>query len=552
MGARFFCFQRWLKFLLLAVAVAAGAWWLVHVPYDSQAIFRPVPYSASLVGRHVNLPARWTDLLANPLALALMRTAGIDPAEAAVLGTDEESKAWFQKLAGREGTLAYLPGGGGRPPAWMAVSHLGGESQKLRWQLSLFRVPGYTRMKQFPGRPVWQVEVPDLEPGQTLVIAFGEGILMACLSANPFAIAEVMGAADGNVQRLMDAEPSFARFAGGDDRGVPDRFWLRDPSPMASMGTPGMVVDLPVLRGDGLSLSVSTEGQEWVAGDRSSGLEDVEGLARLLGAGPCAMAVASTDQLQRLQEWPELQRDVRHALRMIADVADGDVVVALMDGEMGGRLTWGVMRTLGLSGLRVPTILLATRATEASAAAAIQRVLDVSNARYRAAFVLRPVSVPSATIHVLESAGGNEWVDALARSDRPAYAVSGGWLLASSNLGALQKLLESVADGRSGSVVPPWANRLASPSTVSAWVDLVRGGQTARNAIATWSMAQMFVDGAGTEEIRGQLNQVKTWIDAIAPFGMAWAELGRRRGRTELEVELGLSGSGAPDRMGAP
>ena len=78
---------------------------------------------------------------------------------------DEESRVWFDQLAGREGTLAYLPGRFGQAPAWMAVSHLGGESQKLRWQLALFRVPGFERMKAFPGRSVWRV---DRVPGREL------------------------------------------------------------------------------------------------------------------------------------------------------------------------------------------------------------------------------------------------------------------------------------------------------------------------------------------------------------------------------------------------
>jgi hypothetical protein len=39
----------------------------VHVPYDPLAIYRPVPASATVVGRHLRLPERWPDLLANPL-----------------------------------------------------------------------------------------------------------------------------------------------------------------------------------------------------------------------------------------------------------------------------------------------------------------------------------------------------------------------------------------------------------------------------------------------------------------------------------------------------
>jgi hypothetical protein len=237
---------------------------------------------------------------------------------------------------------------------------------------------------------------------------------------------------------------------------------------------------------------------------------------------------------------------------MIAEEAPGDLAVFLMDGEMGGRVTLGLMRSLGLSGLRVPTLLLATPLGEAEATAAIQRMLDASNARYRAAFVLRPVHLPNATLHVLESAGGDEWVDALARADRPAYAVVDGWLLASSNLGALQKLVQAGAGGRRGAAEPAWAIALSSSAAMTVWLDLERSGKMAKDAMATWSMAQMFMDGGDTLAIREQLNQVKTWIDALAPFGTAHAELGRRQGKTVLSVELGLSGPGGSDRMGSP
>lgn len=114
--------KRLLTLALLALATVVAVWWLGYIPYDPLAIYRPIPASATLVGRHLQLPARWNDLLANPLALALMRTAGVETEAAAGLVADEESRIWFEKLAGREGTLAFLPGRFGGPPAWMAVS----------------------------------------------------------------------------------------------------------------------------------------------------------------------------------------------------------------------------------------------------------------------------------------------------------------------------------------------------------------------------------------------------------------------------------------------
>jgi hypothetical protein len=220
---------------------------------------------------------------------------------------------------------------------------------------------------------------------------------------------------------------------------------------------------------------------------------------------------------------------------------------------MGGRLAWGAMGSLGLSGLRVPTVLLATPVSDGSTATeAIQRVLDASNARYRAAFVLQPVSVPPATIYALESAGGDEWVDSLARSDRPAYAVLDGWLLASSNLAALQKLVQASQDGQANAVAPSWAGSVNRTSAISVWLDLERSGKLARDAIATWSMAQMFMNSGNSQAIREQLNEVKVWIEALAPFGEARAELGRRAGQTVLALDLGLSRAGGSDRIPAP
>jgi len=552
MASRLLRPKRLLTILLLLLSVAGAVWWVGTIPYDAMAIYRPIPASATLVGRHVALPSRWNDVLANPLALALMRTAGVRTEDAADLVADEESRLWFEKLVGREAVWAYLPSRFGGAPAWMAVSHLGGESQKLRWQLSVFKVPGFERVTQFAGRSVWRVDTPDLEPGQSLIIAFGEGILMACLSPSTTSMAEVLGAYDGSIPRLTEEYPSFAAFASEDDRRIPDRLWVLDESEWASKDSPGLVVQIPVLRGDAISLSVETEGASLVP-EAAPLSADMPALENLLGNAPCTAIRLSPDVVARLSGQPWLQLDVRHSLRMLSDMAPQGVVVIGMDGEMGGRLAWGAMGSLGLRGLRVPTLLLATPVADAaSASAGIQRILDASNARYRGAFVLRPVAVPPYELLVLESAGGDEWVDSLAASDRPAYVVLNGWLLASSNRSALQKIAQSAAAGLSSSGPDAWVEQLSRPAAASAWVELARTGKVAKDAIATWSMAQMFIGGGNSRDIREQLNDAKAWIDALAPFGSARAALGRREGKTVLTLDLGLSEGSPSDKISTP
>ena len=65
--------KRLLTLGLLALAVAVAVWWVLYIPYDPLAIYRPIPASATVVGRHTRLPERWLDILGNPLSRALMR-----------------------------------------------------------------------------------------------------------------------------------------------------------------------------------------------------------------------------------------------------------------------------------------------------------------------------------------------------------------------------------------------------------------------------------------------------------------------------------------------
>jgi hypothetical protein len=82
---------------------------------------------------------------------------------------------------------------------------------------------------------------------------------------------------------------------------------------------------------------------------------------------------------------------------------------------------------------------------------------------------------------------------------------------------------------------------------MSAWLDLARSGKVARDAIATWSMAQMFLNSRNSKGAREQLNEAKAWIDAFAPLGEARMHLGRREGKTVLSMDLGLSGTVRPE-----
>ena len=148
--------------------------------------------------------------------------------------------------------------------------------------------------------------------------------------------------------------------------------------------------------------------------------------------------------------------------------------------------------------------------------------LDSCNARYRSAFVFRPKTLPDGTeLCTLESAGGNEWVDELASTDRPAWAIRDGWLLVASNRAALEKLL--TASPR------PEPARFgdAAGSTAILDLDLDRTATTFIHLMAMWSMAQRFLGIPSDPALQTTLDALRVWLESLRPYSQAtatWAQ----------------------------
>ncbi|MBR6021239.1 MAG: hypothetical protein IK066_02330, partial [Kiritimatiellae bacterium] len=466
-GVRWRTWGGWLGGVAFVAGVAAWAAW---TPYRAGGIYEALPEGVTMVSRHVGVAERWDDIAGNPLASGLARGGlGLDLEE---MGAPGEAREWLEKLTGRELALAWRPGRGGRPGAWFGASWLGGEAQRLRWQLELFRVEGYTRLTDWPGHAAWRVDGLGLDPGLTLVIAFEDGLLLAALSEDPLALGEMLAARDGHRWRLAESDEGFRAFAQGDDREAADAVWV-----------------------SGGGMAEFEIGERWLGGwarvrggigrggasDRDprgeNGGADWAELAEFLGDAACAVAVA--DQ-EALEGWAAGCGDARaaHALRLLGRLGGERVAVAVLDGKYRGSVALGLMKKSGLGGLRVPTLVVAGEAGggEEALARKLQSALDSCNARYRAAFTVRPAGLAGERrVWTLESAGGNEWVDALDLEERPACTLVGGWWVAASNLGGLRQLAEERA------AQPPKAGGAdgldegLAPGGARAWVDLARG-----------------------------------------------------------------------------
>ena len=503
-------------------AAAAGVWWMFRIPRDPLAIYRAIPARAAATLRVLDLPERWEGLVANPLVASALTAAGSAPEEALWLVRDPETRAWFDRLADQEGLLAWLPAQEGQAPALVAASWLGGRAPLLRQELLLFKLPDFQRMPTaFPDRAVWRVKGLDLPPGWSLTMSFCDGLLLACLSSNPWGIGELLAAHDGTAPRLLDAGLGFDGLAERDDRSIPLQMWIRDdwPTPTEPVADPiGRTIDIRRLDGERMELcGLSRDLADWT--DDSP--FDPAPLDHLLGDKPCITLTLRRSLLQKALRQTWLRGDVRHGIRMALEIAGDPVTVTLLDGDYSGRLAFGLMRTLGLSGLKVPTLLAATPAPDsADTCAAVGRILDSCNARYRGAFVLREKKLSGDTkICTLESAGANEWVDELAPGDRPSYALFNGWLLAASNRDALEKLLRH-APSPSDSEPPP----TPSTSTATLRMDLDRTATTFIHLAAMWSMAQRFLGSPPDPAVQTILDNLRAWLEALRPYGLASAE----------------------------
>jgi hypothetical protein len=246
-----------------------------------------------------------------------------------------------------------------------------------------------------------------------------------------------------------------------------------------------------------------------------------------------------------------------HALRMVLAAGGARVEAAVLDGEYCGHLAFGLMRAVGLGGLRVPTLLLASPADggEAAVLRKLQAVLDSCNMRYKAAFVMSPAgSAGGAKCWTLESAGGDEWVDALAQQDRPACALRGDWLYVSSNLAALRRVLEGASRRGIGGAAPRWVAAADGGAPLWLWMDLERGGKTALDVLGTVSIAARWLpQGEDSPDWQALLAEARGWTRAVVPFGEARAAAARTPGEdggwVDVRFDLGLPGAAEGSKM---
>ncbi len=533
---------------LTGAMIVAGIVWILYTPYDPDAVWRALPADAQYFSRHKNAAARFVAFVHNPLTVTVLRSAGIDPADLRAHKDDPVTERWVRRLFGKDLVLAYVPdpaGGGG--PAWVFASWIGNRSQRLRWSLSLWGIPGLSAVSEHGGTKIWRMEDADLEEGLNVFFALADGLLLGAIARDPVAVRMLL--ATWNKQPGYHSLSETARRRNAENMaGEKAQDWgaytLRRPAGPEDVP----LAFFPVLYSlEPLSVAGKLAGNFIVSEDKhAGGLPPLEGIKVLLGEAPVFWAFASPVLLSFLSRQPEAPRWVTVLERALfepveqgtpfggaADSGDKGIAtagyplfVSVLDESYAGYISGGGRRGLAwLRGLRVPAVMAGLYvADETTADAVLMNILDELNREYRLGLI--PRRVPRENLTVIENTrSGNSFYDRLQMQERVGVIYRDGWLLFAGQAGVFDQLT-SDRNGLAGeSVSRAWLPDKTKDSTAAyCWADLNAFGAQTKNALAAVALMLLIGDPHGSFEMRQNLAEIKAWIEGLRAFeyGRVW------------------------------
>lgn len=495
--------ERALFLLILVLFVTAAVWWALTVPYTPGRIERVAPANAWVISRHRALGNRLDSLLANGAVREALKNGGADIGQLEAALADPVTKRWLRRLLNEETLLAYtkaLPMSG--QPALLIASWVGGWSQKLRWYLSLFDIPGLQRVERIHTGFVWRTEIEAGAPGTVLSFAVVEGMVLACLSADPEAIhilADAAGAHPRYPALATHCLPSPAPPAGD----AADRAWLRVPRD----GTAGESLFLAVavteitdkrLAGTVHGVPALPNAQPAHTLHAIRGLYEPWGpIADVFVTAPVSLLKHAVSRLDT--PWAGT---VRHILDAAGD-KDSPAFACLLGGAFTGKLHFGIIRP------DVPTLLIGLPVeSRADALAKASTIVDTLNAETQWGLVPTTSTFKPYTLGILESTRNTLYAK-FPLQERAAYAAADGLLIFASNAKILIKLLAGDADRPGPPAGPP--PELARAAAYGR-IEIKPTAQTVRKLMDIALLALSLSDADNARTQRDRLRKAKGFL----------------------------------------
>ncbi len=518
---------RRLWFWILAAAFAwAMFFWVTHVPYRPDRLFRAIPANSAWISVHDGLAARWAGLSGNPLIMTVLNACGIDLETQAMLAADKDFQYWFRHLAPDRAVTAFVPSFFRQgQQAWVVASWLGGDSQRLRWLLTWTGQHPCRREGRHQGRILWALDTGD---GRTpFRFALVEGGVIGVLCDDPAALRALLDMYDG---RLPSAASVIEAFMGNSMSLSPS---ARDFG-LFNAGALPMSFALDNVTPDGLTLSMAAPLPLQVPADW---LEEgqYDELVRVIGDVPLAALLVSRQALLSALEHPLAALPASAARYWISRMDGESLMLSVLGGEYSGRIR----------GIKWPALLAGVPIGEAAEAREVmQPLLDDLNRTYQWGLILHEIPQgDQPAIYIIESTAGNAY-GKLNLQEQMACTVRGGWLLLASNSGTLMKICGRYSRGEQGASAG-WIRPVPGDAALCR-LDLAGGGKIVKLALGAYSLKLLFSDPDGTQEERQRINEYKAWIDMLAPFGQLRARVYSDNEQAILKLHMG-TGSGISD-----
>lgn len=533
--------KRILFLVLFFLFVTLAAWWIFYFPYDPERLYRAIPTNAIFISEHEKLAERWETFARNPLTLILFSSLGIEKEEFDEIVDDPLVAAMVARLAARNTVIAYVPLlYSTHEPAWIVASWVGGYGQLLRWGSWAGLIPGryLKKINLHGGRQAWLLNADEQDSDSKWSFAVVEGVLLACFSPDAAGVRHIMNRIERGasllpeLQERLAAEPEV-RGQGSEvrdeghifDRGWANWYRSRTDTPMK------LSYALTSLEGNSVAGRMSGN---WGLGIATSALQVSDSgltkLGRILGDAPDAFVIAPFTYVEPFlsgRNAPDGMKAAGQILRA-GTPEGGFAFVCLLGRGYSGRIL----------GLKVPTVMFGIEIEDGDKALdMVAEALDKLNAQYGWALIPRRVETSGRPAIVLDSSRAGIY-SSLSSRQRAVFAVEEGWLVFSSNMEALNKLL--VRSQRSAAVAQGlWRAKEVQDASAYAWLDLESMGQSLRNAIAVYSLILMVQNDKSSVETRRSLEYIKGLIDSAQPLKTCFFWLGFEGSEFEVRFKLG-------------
>ncbi|MEI6809283.1 MAG: hypothetical protein WCN95_11235, partial [bacterium] len=524
-------------------------WWSCYLPYDETAVLRAIPADVAFVSVHDNLGARWPDVCGSQLVRCLALSAGVKTQDVVEAASDPEIIKWIRKLAGMQAAIAYTPSlsGTGRE-AWLISSWIGGYSQRLRWMASLGLIKDAVPVGMCGRQRIWTAPIAGLPGNKKLSVAVSEGVLMCCISAVSNGVSVMVEAFDriGRSRPGISSEELSQEASILHDCRVPDRGWVA-----YGRDWPSFSLEFDSLRGS------NSWGRIRVRDVLQSGVPplkigDLERLGTFLGDTPEIVTLfRASHALQVLGMHgvpPEAKLFADIVKRCSGDKGDPRMFMCLFGGKYRARIKSILPDELGdlLGGIPVPVVMCGIEVDDADAARQMATgLLDYLNAGCKLGIIARAIPVLSETVVAIEGTGQGDY-SSFKAEERVAYTVCGRWLILSSNVEILSKLVvryqadETKVQAMSGR----WLKGLMreNAATVYAWSDLDAAGVTLKDSMALYKLSMKSDSTPEIRRLRHTLNFAMEWMDSIRQLNCGSIAASTDGTITELRFVQGTPG----------